>query len=144
MSALKTPGLIAVRCELSLKDKGPIGIGHGSTVISSLNRGLDRAMFSCLNGSLMSAINSACKSLDVIRLESAQEQATKNIVSVEARRENDDGEGISPKQKDLLTSLIYQRIDNEEERERRLQEVQSYSRDDASEMISSFITASQR
>ena len=101
-------------------------------------------MFSCLNGSLMSAINSACKSLDVIRLEGAQEQAARNIVSVEARRENDDGEGISPKQKDLLTSLIYQRIDNEEERERRLQEVQSYSRDDASEMISSFITASQR
>ena len=71
-------------------------------------------------------------------------QGAKSTVPVEARRESEGGEGITDKQKGLLTSLIYQRIDNEEERERRLQEVQSYSRDDASEMISSFITASQR
>src|SRR3989344_7274700 len=60
MSALnKTPGLVAVKCELSL-DGRPIGLGHGSTAISRLNKGIDRALYSCLNGALMSAINSAC------------------------------------------------------------------------------------
>src|SRR3989344_7128497 len=40
MSALnKTPGLIAVKCELSLMDGRPLGIGHGSTAISRLNKG---------------------------------------------------------------------------------------------------------
>src|SRR3989344_8906718 len=63
MATVKTPGFLAVRCELSM-DGRPIGIGHGSTALSRLNKRLDRALFSCFNGSLMSAIFSACKSLD--------------------------------------------------------------------------------
>src|SRR3989344_421286 len=74
MAVLKTPGILVVKCELSLEGKGPIGVGHGSTVISRLNKGLERALFGCLNGALMSSINVACKSLDAIRLEGSQEQ----------------------------------------------------------------------
>src|SRR3989344_5748209 len=73
LSTVKTPGLIAVRCVLS-KDGRPIGIGHGSTVVSRINRPSERTVFSVLNGSLMSAINSACTTLDVLRLEGADEQ----------------------------------------------------------------------
>src|SRR5438132_3115 len=44
MATLKTPGLVAVKCELSMDGK-PLGLGHGSTVISRLNKGLDRALY---------------------------------------------------------------------------------------------------
>lgn len=144
MSALKTPGLVAVKCELSLQDGKPLGIGHGSTAISRLNKGLDRALYGCINGALMSAINAGCKTLDVIRLEDAYMQGAKSTEPVEAHRDSEGGEGITAKQKGLLTSLIFQQVGDEDERERRLQEVESCSRTDASELIKSFLTASQR
>jgi len=62
----------------------------------------------------------------------------------EARRDSDGGESITAKQKELLTSLIYQHVGNEDEQERRLQEVESLSKDDAGEMISNLLAASRR
>lgn len=47
---------------------------------------------------------------------------------------------ITPRQKDLLTSLIFERIHESEEREQWLSELNSgLSRYDASELISSFL-----
>ena len=140
LSTLKTPGLIAIRCVLS-KDSKPIGVGHGSSVVSRINRGIERTIFSCLNGSLMSAINSACKSLDVERLAVAQDQPVGGSF---VRTAESYGDQITPKQKELLTSLIYQHVGNEEEQERRLQEVESLSKDDAGEMISNLLAVSRR
>ena len=60
MSTVKTPGFLAVRCELSMEGK-ILGVGHGATALSRLNKGVDRALFGCLNGALMSSINADCK-----------------------------------------------------------------------------------
>lgn len=124
-----------------MQDGKPLGIGHGSTAISRLNKGLDRALYGCINGALMSAINAGCKTLDVIRLEDAYRQDAKSVVPVETRRKVEGGEGITDKQKELITSLLYQRVGNEEDRSRQLQEVESCSKDDASEMIANLLEA---
>jgi hypothetical protein len=146
LATLKTPGLIAVKCVLS-KDGKPVGVGHGSSTVSRINRGIERTIFSCLNGALMSAVNSACKSLDVMRLESSQERlgTTPSAGGYFPKAAEDAGDQqITAKQKELLTSLIYQHIGNEDEQERRLQEVESLCKSDAGEMISNLLAASRR
>ncbi|HEY4498874.1 MAG TPA: hypothetical protein VJH94_02300 [Candidatus Paceibacterota bacterium] len=131
MSALnKTPGLIAVKCELSM-DGRPLGIGHGSTAVSRLNKGLDRALYSCLNGSLMSAINSACKSLDVIRLEGTQEQLG------EAYRapQGEENQQITDKQQAYLRELILATCEDDTDRQERINALSELTKEEASAQI---------
>ena len=131
MSALnKTPGLIAVKCELSMEGR-PLGIGHGSTAVSRLNKGLDRALYSCLNGSLMSAINSACKSLDVIRLEGTQEQLG------EAYRapQGEENQQITDKQQAYLRELILATCEDDTDRQERINALSELTKEEASAQI---------
>ena len=130
MATLKTPGLVAVKCDLSLDGK-PIGIGHGTTVISRINKGLDRALYGCLNGSLMSAINSGCKTLDVMRLEGLQEQlgeAYRAIVSEEAQP-------ATEKQQSYLRELILLNVEDDTERQNMINQLCELTKREASEQI---------
>lgn len=133
MSALKTPGLVAVTCELRMDGK-PIGLGHGSTAISRLNKGIDRALYSCLNGALMSAINSACKTLDVIRLEDAQRQPS------EAYRAFADevSEPATEKQQEYLRQLVRVNVQDERERDGWETRIDELTKAEASEAIAQF------
>lgn len=119
MATLKTPGLVAVKCELSMDGKA-LGIGHGSTVISRLNKGLDRALYSCLNGSLMSAVNSACKSLDVIRLGGTQ---------------GEEAQPATDKQKSYLRELILNHADDDTDRQQRINQIGTLTKEEASQQI---------
>lgn len=134
MSQIKTEGFVAVKCELTMAGHGVIGIGHGSTAISRLNKGLDRALFGCLNGALMSAINNACKSLDVIRLEGPEAvgEAYRLKDAAEA------SESATPKQIEYLRQLISVNIEDERERESKLSEVEHLSKREASDAIAAF------
>lgn len=138
MSALKTSGLVAVKCDLSLDGK-LVGIGHGSTVISKFNRGLDRALYSCLNGALMSAINSACKTLDVIRLEGIETQPV-SVVSPklgEAYRtpKGEEAEPATEKQKAYLRELILLNCEDDTERQEYINQLGELTKKEASEQI---------
>lgn len=130
MATLKTPGLVAVRCELSMDGK-PIGIGHGSTAITRLNKGLDRALYSCLNGSLMSAVNSACKTLDVIRLESTQPPLGE---AYRAAR-GEENQPATDKQKSYLRELILLNCEDDTERQERINAIPSLTKEEASQQI---------
>jgi hypothetical protein len=124
LSTLKTPGLIAVQCILS-KDGRPVGIGHGSSIISRINSGIERSIFSCINGSLMSAANSAC-SLDILRLENVYESAG---------IERDDS--ITDRQKSYLLELVHTNLTDEEEKSRWESQVDGLTKGEASEAIKS-------
>ena len=131
MSALnKTPGLVAVKCELSL-DGRPIGLGHGSTAISRLNKGIDRALYSCLNGALMSAINSACKSLDIIRLEGSQEQLGEAYKAVRG----EESQPATDKQKSYLRELILLNAEDDTDRQQRINQISELTKEEASQQI---------
>jgi len=135
LETLKTPGLIAIKCVLN-KDNKPVGIGHGSSVISRINKGVERSIFGCLNGAMMSAVNSACKTLDSLRLQEAEKlpATAKDIVD----------EQITDKQQSLLSELIYDRIQNEGEREKWLSQMQTLTKADAGELISNLLAAPRR
>ena len=130
MSALKTPGLIAVTCELRMDGK-PIGLGHGSTALSRLNKGIDRALYSSLNGALMSAINSACKTLDVMRLEDAQGQPGETY----AIAQDETHEPATLKQLDYLKTLLLGAPNDQ--RESWMANIDSLTKSEASEAIAS-------
>lgn len=140
LSTLKTAGLIAVQCVLT-KDGQPIGIGHGSTIISRINRGTERTVYSCLNGALMSAINSACKTLDVLRLETADEQAASDKTAMYrdayAMREHSGDEPATEKQKQYLLQLASVNLD-ESDREQFAASVDDMTRSEASRAIGEF------
>lgn len=133
MLALKTPGLIAVTCELRLDGK-PIGLGHGSTALSRLNKGIDRALYSSLNGALMSAINSACKTLDVMRLEDTQERPNEAYQAVTV----DEYEPATEKQREYLRQLIRVNVHDESEREGWESRIGELTKKEAGEAISRF------
>ena len=134
MTALnKTPGLVAVKCELRL-DGRPIGLGHGSTAISRLNKGIDRALYSCLNGALMSAINSACKSLDIIRLEGGQEQLGEAYKTVRG----EESQPATDKQKAYLRQLLSLNVEDGGEREKLEAQVDELTKDEASHAIKAY------
>lgn len=130
MSSLKTPGLVAVKCDLSL-DGRPIGIGHGSTVVSRLNKGLDRALYSCLNGSLMSAVNSACKTLDVIRLEGAQPALGEPYRATRG----EETQPATDKQKSYLRELILLNCEDDTDRQQRINQLGTLTKSEASQQI---------
>jgi len=112
-------------------DGRPLGIGHGSTAISRLNKGLDRALYSTLNGSLMSAISSACKSLDVIRLEGTQEQLGE---AYRATR-GEESQPATDKQKSYLRELILLNAEDDTDRQERINALSELTKEEASAQI---------
>ena len=140
LSTVKTPGLVAVQCLLS-KDGRPIGIGHGSTVVSRINRPSERTVFSVLNGSLMSAINSACKTLDVLRLEGADEQAASEKGAMYRGtyepKEANISEPASDKQKAYLRQLVSINCD-EADCEQWAAQIDDFTKNEASQAIQRF------
>lgn len=141
METVKTPGLIAVKCVLS-KDGKPVGIGHGSSAISRINKGIERTVFGCLNGALMSAVNSACKTFDVERLasENAEHDERKRALGEAYWAKNDeDNAPASPRQVEYLRHLLTANA-SDEERDALEPNLDTLSRADASELISRYAT----
>ena len=140
--ALKTfphvPGLIAVQCLLH-KDGKPVGKGHGSAILTRINRGMERTAFICLNAAFLSAANSACKVLDSLRLDTMDEKTSTGKMLGEAyrSREGSASENSTEKQRDYLKQLVQINCD-EEERERWLSQIGELTKEEASRAIASF------
>ncbi len=141
-TALKhIPGIVAFLCTIKKGDK-IIGQGRGTTAINQVNRFIVRTINYAWNASLVDAVVRSTKILDIFRPDTAPHPWANN-----QPQKQDDYAGDTPitaKQKELLTSLIYQHVGNEDEQERRLQEAESLSKDDAGEMISNLLAASRR
>lgn len=136
LELLKTPGLIAIKCILS-KDGKAVGVGHGSSVISRINKGIERSIFGCLNGSLMSAINSACKTLDAMRLEAADNGESATLGEAYRARYGEQSQPASEKQREYLKHLLSTHED-ENVREQWLANLDTLTKEEASSAISRF------
>jgi len=132
------PGLIAVQCLLKDKDGKPVGKGHGSAILTRINRGIERTAFICLNASFLSAANSACKVMDSLRLDTAALTTPKGLGESYRANEEERSDLASDKQKAYLRQLISLNVEDEAERERWEAGVDSMSREDASEAIGQF------
>lgn len=138
MSEVKTEGLIAVRCELRLDDR-LIGIGHASSVVDPrLSRITTRALYGCMNGSLSAAVHQGGKSLDVIRLDAAAEEATSDkglMIDAYRSREAESSVPATEKQKSYLRELILLNCEDDTDRQQRIEQLQTLTKDEASQQI---------
>ena len=138
LSTLKVPGLIAIKCVVS-KDGKAIGIGHGSSILTRLNRSQDRIIAYCVNGALMSAMNSACKVLDAMRANTEERHPAGSTGSSDAypARESNSFEMATPRQLEYLKQLVEINC-TESEQEKWAQQLEQLTKDDASQAIESF------
>src|SRR3989344_6688123 len=68
------PGIVGVKCLITNKDGKAVGEGHGSAILTRINKSIERTAFICLNASFLSAANNMCKIWDSLRLDSIDEQ----------------------------------------------------------------------
>lgn len=121
--AFKTEAVIAYRCVLKHNDK-VIGIGRGLNVLSGDNRYLSKSVRWALSGSLIDAVTRATK-LPALNGEHIPDFGTNNIASEFM---------ATDKQKSYLKELIMG-LPEEDEREELLSNLDSMSKEDASELI---------
>lgn len=122
--AFKNEGLIAYRCILSTPDGKVLGIGHGLNVLSQQNRYISKSVKWAHSGAFIAAVTNAVKFPDL----------SGNPTSDFGMNEIASTFMASEKQKDYLKQLIAGLAD-EEEREELLANLESLSKEDASELI---------
>jgi len=124
IDAFKNEGLIAYRCILSTPDGRTLGIGHGLNVLSQENRYLSKSVKWAHSGALIAAVTNAVKFPDLSGNPTSDFGANE-IASVFMATE---------KQKSYLKELIMG-LPEEDEREELLSNLDSMSKEDASELI---------
>jgi hypothetical protein len=144
-------GLIPYICTLTRSGE-VVGQGRGSAVLRLNNNDANKTMKMAEKSAFISAVIRSTGLSDIFTSdledmspEVIQEEMVSNSSNFFPKKyEGGEDEPITAKQKDLLTSLIFERIASPTERERWLQEAESCSKFDASELISSFLMTSRR
>src|SRR3989344_6564131 len=111
------PGLIAFTCAIK-KGSELIGIGHGTSVVSRINKYLERTVRSAFTASLIDAVIRSTKILDVIYLNNNQQNSS-------------DIEPATDKQLKYLSELLQSTGASEKE----CKQINNLSKDEASERI---------
>lgn len=126
LAAFKNEGLIAYRCILATPDGRTLGIGHGLNVLSQENRYLSKSVKWAHSGALIAAVTNAVKFPDL----------SGNPTSDFGLGGGDIASAFmaTDKQKSYLKELIMG-LPEENEREELLANLDSMSKEDASELI---------
>jgi len=149
-------GLVAYVCTLARSGE-VVGQGRGAAVLKSHDNDANKTIKMAQKSAFIDSVIRTTGLSDIFTSD-LEDMPVENIVSTlpEEHKEvsndknyfpknTEEGDtGITAKQKDLLISLISERIASASERERWFQEVESCSKFDASEMISSFLMRSSR
>jgi hypothetical protein len=126
LAAFKNEGLIAYRCILATPEGKTIGIGHGLNVLSAENRYLSKSVKWAYSGALIAAVTNAVKFPDL----SGNPTSDFGLNSSEIAS----AFMATDKQKSYLKELIMG-LPEEDEREELLSNLDSMSKEDASELI---------
>ncbi len=133
------PGVIAVQCLLQ-KDGKTVGKGHGTAVLTRINRGIERTAFICLNAAFLSAANSACKVLDALRLDDADGRPVSEKPTFTGSYPAGESYGPEPatdKQKSYLLQLASINL-GEGDREQFAASIEDMTKEEASRSIAEF------
>tara|TARA_B100000508_G_scaffold120886_1_gene102242 strand:- start:9379 stop:9918 length:540 start_codon:yes stop_codon:yes gene_type:complete len=125
IEAFKNEGLIAYRCILSTPDGKVLGIGHGLNVLSQQNRYISKSVKWAHSGAFIAAVTNAVKFPDLSGSPTPDFGMSQDLASTFM---------ASQKQKDYLKQLVAN-VADEEEREELLANLESLSKEDASELI---------
>ena len=137
-------GLVAYVCTLTHSGE-VVGQGRGAAVLQSHGNDANKTIKMAQKSGFIDAVIRATGLSDIFTcdledmpIESIQGEGVKNTNDYLPGPQEEVLDAITPKQKKLLTELIFERIDREE-REQWLAEVDSLSKFDASERISGLL-----
>ncbi|MFZ2522514.1 MAG: hypothetical protein WAX44_03335 [Minisyncoccia bacterium] len=126
-------GVIAFLCTLK-KDDQIIGFGRGVSVVTKLNRYVERTVSFAQNSALIDSVVRATKMLDALHLSSSGQQNT--VIT----KDNEDFSPITTKQKNYLLKLLQTtNIINQNSRDQMEDEIDGMSKEEAAEKISFLI-----
>ncbi|OGJ55208.1 hypothetical protein A2880_02760 [Candidatus Peribacteria bacterium RIFCSPHIGHO2_01_FULL_49_38] len=131
------PGLIAVLCTLR-KDNRVISQGRSWATLNRMNKFIDRAINSAINGSFLSAANNATKVLDALRLEAVDADRAKMGASLGGAyipKETYVSEPATDRQKAYANRLLAESSYDEPEREQLAASLDQMTKEEISELI---------
>lgn len=114
---------LPVICTLR-KDGKVVAIGRGASILSPLNKSLQRAVYGAINGSWLSAANNACKVFDLLRMEIGS-----GLPAVQTP------EPATEKQKSYLRELILLNCEDDTERQQLIEQLDTLTKEEASQQI---------
>lgn len=132
------PGIIAFLCTLK-KDGKIIGQGRGTAVLNQMNRYLERTVNTAFGAAFVDASVRCAKVLDTLRPNASGSNNSNAIVeNAYKEKESYTFEGITDKQRSYLYELIQTNVIDEGERNRLELQIDSLSKNEASEAIQKF------
>jgi hypothetical protein len=126
------PGIVALLCTIKQGDK-VLGQGRGVSLISKVNKYIDKTVKASFNSALIDGIVKSTKFLDALYPDASAESQDMGVAFKQAYG----FDVITDKQKSYLLSLI-QNIDDEEERNRWESQVDGLTKEDANDAIKAF------
>ena len=127
------PGIISFICTIKLNNT-VIGEGRGTTVLSRINKFLERTVRYAFNASLLDAVAKSLKMLDALQLD-VSNQNNKTTVVKQEPVVNNSKLYITPKQKGYIIELVKTRVKDIEERNRWQSVLDKFTREEASNAI---------
>ena len=124
------PGpVIAYKCTVR-KGSLVLGIGRGNSILSKINKWVDRSCRYTVNASIIDSIVQSVKAMDVLYLRDNGEVLT---------QETNEIEYASDKQKNYLRELIRSNVFDEGKRKYWESQIEQLTKNEASEKIQSFV-----
>lgn len=127
------PGIISFICTIRLNDI-IVGEGRGTSVLSKVNRYIERTTRYSFNASLLDAMAKSLKMLDALQLDVSNQSNETTIVRKEPVA-NNSKLYITEKQKGYILELVKKRVKDKEERDRWQRTLDNFTREEASEAI---------
>lgn len=127
------PGIISFICTIRLNNI-VVGEGRGTTVLSRINKFLERTVRYAFNASLLDAVAKSLKMLDALQLDVSNQNEDITVVKQEPVV-NNTKLYITPKQKGYILELVKKRVKDKEERDRWQRTLDNFTREEASEAI---------
>ena len=132
-------GIIAFLCTLK-KDGQVIGFGRGMSVVSKMNRFMEKTINYASNAALIDAVVRAAKVLDVMHIDFDQQSNVSVPSEVYGMKENQNFVPISPKQRGYLLKLL----ESSGAEENELNEVDELSRSEAASRINMLVNGGSK
>lgn len=134
LETLKIPNLVSFLCILK-KGQQIIAEGRGMSVLGRANKWIEKGISFARSQSLLDAVAKSTKVMEALQF---SENGSK-IALGEAYQSLEIEEPISDRQRDYLTQLISQNIEDSGERERWMSQIPSMNRSDASDAIQALL-----
>lgn len=141
LGMFKNSNVVAFVCELKIGSQ-VVGFGRGFSALSTMNKYVERTVRSAYNSSLISAIVQASKMIDILNTTGYKRSAEIPSGGAYNPQAEKTPTPITEKQKSYLLELVQQNVSDEDEIIHWKTEINSMTKNEASQQIEKFLAES--